>query len=208
MSQQINLFNPAFLKQRRIFSLLTMVQGLGLILIFTILVYAFALYQVSGLNALSIQSTERFNQEQARLLEYSATYSPGQVNQQLKDELLQWGKKVEESDLLVERLRSGSVGNTSGFSEYLRAFSRQVVPGLWLTGFKVTGDAASIRLSGRVTDPALVPAYITKLGSESIMQGKRFANLQMQSPKNDTKAVTPHYLEFTLYSLPDSEEKQ
>jgi hypothetical protein len=208
MSQQINLFNPVFLKQRRIFSLLTMVQGMGLILIFTVLVYAVALYQVSGLNELSVQSTERFNQEQKSLLSDTAAYSPGQVNQQLKDELLQWGKKVEESDLLVERLRSGSVGNTSGFSEYLRAFSRQVVPGLWLTSFKVTGDAASIRLNGRVTDPALVPAYITKLGSESIMQGKSFANLQMQSPKTEVKGSAPHYLEFTLYSLPDSEEKQ
>jgi hypothetical protein len=208
MSQQINLFNPAFLKQRRIFSLLTMVQGMGLILIFAVLVYAFALYQVSGLNELSVQSAERVKLEQDRLLEYSAAYSPGQVNQQLKDELQQWGKKVEESDLLVERLRSGSVGNTSGFSEYLRAFSRQIVPDLWLTSFKVTGDAASIRLSGRVSNPALVPVYIQKLGGESIMQGKNFANLQMQSPKTDVKGGAPHYLEFTLYSLPDSEEKQ
>jgi Tfp pilus assembly protein PilN len=208
MSQQINLLNPAFLKQRRIFSLMTMVQGMGLVLIFTVLVYVFALYQVSGLNALSDQSSARLKLEQESLIRDTASYSPGQVNQQLKDELQQWGKKVEESDLLVERLRSGSVGNTSGFSEYLRAFSRQVVPGLWLTGFKVTGDAASIRLSGRVTDPAQVPAYITKLGSESIMQGKRFANLQMQSPKTDVKGSAPHYLEFTLYSLPDSEEKQ
>jgi hypothetical protein len=77
-----------------------------------------------------------------------------------------------------------------------------------LTSFKVTGDAASIRLSGRVTDPALVPLYITKLGSESVMQGKSFANLQMQSPKTETKGAAPHYLEFTLYSLSDSEEKQ
>ena len=208
MSQQINLFNPAFLKQRRVFSLLTMMQGMGLILIFAAMVYFFALYQVSGLNELSIQSTTRFNKEQTSLLEYTASYSPRQVNQQLKDELVQWSKKVEESDLLVERLRSGSVGNTSGFSEYLRALSRQVVPDLWLTSFKITGDAASIRLNGRMTDPALVPVYIQKLGSESIMQGKSFANLQMQLPKTDAKGSVPHYMEFTLYSLPDSEEKQ
>jgi len=208
MSQQINLFNPAFLKQRRVFSLLTMLQCMGLILIFAVLVYVYALYQVSGLNALSVQSRERLNKAQSRLLEDTASYSPQQVNQQLKDELQQWRKKLEESEQLVERLRSGSVGNASGFSEYLRAFSRQVVPGLWLTSFKVTGDAANIRLSGGVTDPALVPVYIQKLGNESVMQGKSFANLQMQTPKTDVKGGAPHYLEFTLYSLHDSEEKQ
>jgi hypothetical protein len=205
MSQQINLLNPAFLKQSRVFSLLMMAQGLALIIVFAVLVYVYALNQVSGLNALSLQTTARLNHEQAQLIEYTAFYSPQQINQQLKDELQQWGNKLEESDQLVERLRSGSVGNTSGFSEYLRAFSRQVVPGLWLTSFKVTGDAASIKLSGRVTDPALLPVYIQKLGSESVMQGKGFANLQMQSAKTDAKSAAPHYLEFTLYSSDDSE---
>ena len=171
------------------------------------LVYVYAFYQVSGLTALSVETTERFNQEQKNLLSDTASYSPQQINQQLKDELQQWEKKVEESDQLVERLRSGSVGNTSGFSEYLRAFSRQMVPGLWLTSFKVTGDAASIKLSGRVTDPALLPVYIQKLGSESVMQGKSFANLQMESPKAEAKSAAPHYLEFTLYSSAESEEK-
>lgn len=207
MSQQINLLNPAFLKQSRVFSLLMMVQGLALIIVFAVLVYVYAFYQVAGLNALSVETTERFSQEQKNLLSDTASYSPQQINQQLKDELQQWEKKVAESDQLVERLRSGSVGNTSGFSEYLRAFSRQVVPGLWLTSFKVTGDAASIKLSGRVTDPALLPVYIQKLGGESVMQGKSFANLQMESPKTEVKSAAPHYLEFTLYSSAESEEK-
>ena len=34
MSQQINLLNPAFLKQSRVFSLLMMVQGLALIILY------------------------------------------------------------------------------------------------------------------------------------------------------------------------------
>lgn len=202
MSQQINLFNPAFLKQRRVFSLLTMLQGLGVILIGAVLVYAYALHQLSGLNEQSLQTTRRFNAEQARLINYSASYSPRQVNQQLQDEVLQWEKKVAGADQLVESLRSGS--NTTGFSEYLRAFSRQIVPGLWLTSFKIT--ASGIRLNGSVTDPALVPDYIQRLGSEPVMQGKRFANLQMQASK--LKDAAPRYLDFTLYSLPDEEDKK
>ena len=46
MSQQINLFNPIFLKQRKYFSLLTMLQALGLIVLGSLFFYGYALYQV------------------------------------------------------------------------------------------------------------------------------------------------------------------
>jgi hypothetical protein len=109
----------------------------------------------------------------------------------------------------VDTLRSGAVGNTTGYSEYLRAFSRQVVPGLWLTGFKLTGDAAQISLRGGAVNPELVPVYIQKLGNESVMQGKTFATLQIQQPKvdakSDAKSAPAHYVEFTLHSTPDNE---
>ena len=209
MSQQINLFNPVFLKQQKLFSLLTMLQGLGLILLGSLLFYAYAIYQVSELSRQSEQSSRRFNAEQTRLLGYSAEFSPQQANQRLQDELQQLEKKVAEANTLVEVLRSGAVGNTTGYSEYMRAFSRQVVPGLWLTGFTVTGDAAQISLNGGVLDPELVPVYIQKLGREGVMQGKNFSTLQMQQPKVDVKdkVTAAHYLEFTLHSMPDKEAK-
>lgn len=209
MSQQINLFNPVFLRQQKLFSLLTMLQGLGLILLGSLLFYAYARYQVSELDKQSEQSSRRFNAEQARLAGYSAEFSPKQANQLLQDELQQLEKKVAEADTLVDTLRSGAVGNTTGYSEYMRAFSRQVVPGLWLTGFSVIGDAAQISLNGGVLDPELVPVYIQKLGAEEVMQGKSFSTLQIQQPGIDVKAkvTAARYLEFTLRSTPDIEAK-
>jgi len=209
MSQQINLFNPVFLKQQKLFSLLTMLQGLGLILLGSLLFYAYAAYQVSELSRQSEQSSKRFNAEQARLIGYSAEFSPQLANQRLQDELQQLEKRVAEANTLIEVLRSGAVGNTTGYSEYLRAFSRQVVPGLWLTGFRVTGDAAQISLSGGVVNPELVPVYIQKLGHEGVMQGKSFSDLQMRQPKVDvtSKVTAARYLEFTLHSTPDKEAR-
>jgi hypothetical protein len=119
-------------------------------------------------------------------------------------------KMLDEQTKMVETLKSGSVGNTTGYSQYMSAFSRQVVQGLWLTGFKVTGDAAQISLSGGVLDPQLLPIYIQKLGSEQAMQGKSFATLQMQQHKLDVnnKATTARYVEFTMYSTSEAEAKQ
>ena len=51
MSQQINLFNPIFLKQRKYFSLLAMLQALGLIVLGSLFLYGYALYQVEQLRA-------------------------------------------------------------------------------------------------------------------------------------------------------------
>ncbi|MGB8518432.1 MAG: fimbrial assembly protein [Gallionella sp.] len=212
MSQQINLFNPIFLKQQKHFSLPTMLQGLGLVLLGSLLFFVFAKYQVAQLEQQSAESTKRFEIEQARLVRYTAEYSPQQAYQLLQDELQQLEIKVTEANELVDTLRSGAVGNTTGYSEYLRAFARQATAGLWLTSFDVTGDAAQISLSGGVTDPELLPVYIQKLSRESVMHGKKFSTLQMQQPKVDTKSAdknaAPRYVEFALRSDPESEAKQ
>jgi hypothetical protein len=58
-----------------------------------------------------------------------------------------------------------------------------------------------------------LPAYIQRLGKERIMQGKTFSTLKMQQSRADEGAgagqapasATRRYVEFTLYSSPDSE---
>ena len=213
MSQQINLFNPIFMKQRKYFSLLAMLQALGMIIAGSLIFYGYAIYQVEQLNRQSQENTKRYNAEQLRLERYVAEFSPQQSNQLLQVEVQRLEKQAAEQNELVETLKSGVLGNTIGYSEYMRAFARQVVQGLWLTGFKVTGDAAQISLSGGVVNPELLPAYIQRLGNERIMQGKTFSTLKMQQSKADEGAgpgqspasAARRYVEFTLYSSPDSE---
>lgn len=212
MSQQINLFNPIFMKQRKYFSLLTMLQALGMIIAGSLIFYGYAIYQVDQLKRQSEENTQRYTAEQARLAGFVAEFSPQHSIQLLQNEVQRLDKQVAEQDRIIETLKSGAVGNTTGYSEYMRAFSRQVVQGLWLTGFKVTGDAAHISLSGGVVDPELLPAYIQRLGRESIMKGKTFSTLKMQQSKVDeggagkaSPAPASRYIEFTLYSSPNKE---
>jgi len=210
MSQQINLFNPVFMKQRKYFSLLAMLQALGLIFVGAMIFYGYAIYQVDQLSRQFAEDTKRFNAEQARLARNVEEFSPQKANQLLQTEARRLEKQVAEQNQIIETLKSGAMGNTTGYSEYMRAFSRQVVSGLWLTGFKVTGNAAQISLSGGVVTPELLPAYIQRLGKESIMQGKTFSTLEMQQPKVDKTAgsaksrasTADRYVEFTLYSSP------
>jgi hypothetical protein len=212
MSQQINLFNPIFLKQRKYLSLVTMLQALGLIVLGSLLFYGYALYQVDRLKQQSEESTKRFNAEQARLARYTAEFSPQQADKILRDEVEYLEAALAAQSRIVDTLKSGSIGNTTGYSQYMRAFSRQIVQGVWLTGFKVTGDAAQISLSGGVLEPGLLPTYIQRLGREQAMRGKSFSTLQMQQNKADvgadSKSAAVHYVEFTMHSIPVAEAKK
>ena len=216
MSQQINLFNPIFMKQRKYFSLLAMLQALGLIIAGSLLFYGYAVYQVSRLDRQLVENTKRYEAEQSRLAHYVVEFSPQKANQLLKDTVQGLEQQAADRDELITTLKSGAIGNTTGYSEYMRAFARQVVEGLWLTGFKVTGDAAHISLSGGVVNPELLPAYIQRLAKESVTQGKTFSTLKMQQSKLDEgaapgRAPVPaarRYVEFTMYSSPDSEARK
>lgn len=206
MSQQINLFNPIFMKQRKIFSLLTMLQALGLIVAGALFFYGYAIYQVDQLGEQSKESTKRYRSEEVRLARLTAEFSPQQANQALQGEVRLMEKQVADQTRLVGIIKSGAVGNTTGYSEYMRAFSRQIVQGLWLTGFRITGDATHITLNGAVMSPELLPTYIQRLGKENVMQGKAFSDLQMRQPDIDaSQGDRARYVEFTLHSGPDRE---
>lgn len=199
MSQQINLFNPVFLKQKKYFSVLAMLQALVMIALGSGAFYGYAAHQVKLLARQSEETSKRYTAEQLRLTRYTAEFSPQQSSQMLEEELKNAEAKAATQRELIETLKSGVIGNTTGYSEYMRAFARQAVPGLWLTGFNITGDAAQMSINGAVLSPELVPAYIQRLSSEKVMRGKIFASLQMQQPKVES-SKTARYVEFALHS--------
>ena len=79
------------------------------------------------------------------------------------------------------------MGNTKGYSEYLRAFARQITTGIWLTGLDIIGPGSEINLRGRALQAEALPAYINRLKSEPVMLGKTFSMLEMQVPSVDTE---------------------
>ena len=204
MSQQINLISPDFQIQKKHFTALAMAQTLALIVFGLVLLYVYAAHQVKLLAQQSDATGKRYSVEQLRLASFMAEFSARQSGQLLEEELKSAEAKATAQHELTETLKSGAIGNTTGYSEYMRAFARQAVPGLWLAGFNITGDAAQMSISGAVLSPQLLPAYIQKLSQEKVMRGKSFAALQMQSPKGDG-GKTARYVEFTLQSAETGE---
>lgn len=202
------------MKQRKYFSLSAISQSLGLIAIGGLLFFVYAWYQVRQLDTQNTASQLRLGNDQMRVAKLEAEFSPQLSNQLRQEEIQQLQQKLEDSTQLVNTLKSGVIGNTVGYSQYMSAFSRQVLPGLWLTGFNVKGgDAAQIGITGAVVDAKLLPSYIQRLSSEKSMQGKSFANLKMQQVtsiqnKDSLLPPVPRFIEFTLQSSVDSEAKK
>lgn len=206
MSQQINLFNPIFLKQKKYFSVQAMLQALGLIVLGSGLFYGYALYQIGQLSKQAEEMNKRYASEQTRLANFAKEFSPQRSSQILEEEQKSLEAQASAQEALLNLLKSGAIGNTEGYSEYLRAFARQSISGMWLTAFEITGDGAQMSLNGAVLNPQMVPSYIQRLSKEKIMHGKTFATLQMQQPKKEAERAVPRYVEFSLRSAPAGEE--
>ncbi len=197
MSQQINLFNQGFVQRHQHFPLSRMLLGLGLILLGALGMYGYAFYQVEQLGMQVVEGEARVKADQLSLARFSEDFSPQRSDQLMRSEVQRLEQQVIEQAELVDELSSGALGNTVGYSEYMRAFSRQVVQGLWLTGFNVSADGEQVSMSGGVVNPELLPEYIKRLRRERVMQGKTFSALQMNQVKTGTSS---HYVEFVLHS--------
>jgi hypothetical protein len=210
VSQQINLFNPIFLKQEKLFSAVTMAQALGLILLGSAVLIAYSYYQSSSLGIQATASTTQLALAQAQLAKVNAEFGPRQKSKLVEDDIQKTEIEVKSLQQVFDILQQGEFGNTKGYSEYLRAFSRQILGGVWLTGFSIYGAGSEIGLQGRALQPEFVPAYIGRLKREPVMQGKSFATLEMQLPLVDElgkgdpasakQRVPAGYIEFSLQS--------
>lgn len=207
MSQQINLFNPIFLKKKKYFSATTMAQALGLIVLGCALGAAYAGYQVAMLAKEAERTTAQLNSVKDQLGKANAAFAPKQMDKSLDDEIRKTEADIASVQRLFDFMQKGDFGNTKGYAEYMRAFARQVMNGVWLTGFHINGAGNEIGLQGGALQPELVPAYINRLKREQILQGKSFAALDMEAPAvdpNDKAGAasrrTPAYIKFRLQS--------
>lgn len=210
MSQQINLFNPIFLHQKKYFSATTMAQALGLILVGGIALTVYTRYQSSKLIQQAAATANQHTLAQAQLDKIRIDFATPQKNNLIEVEIQKADTEAKSLQHVFDLVHNSEFGNTKGYSRYLRAFSRQITSGLWLTGVSIYGAGNDISIQGRALQPELVPAYIGRLKHESVMQGVSFSALVMQVPRiepasttNQSSARAPvpaPYIEFDLRS--------
>ncbi|SFG63488.1 hypothetical protein SAMN05518865_11525 [Duganella sp. CF458] len=199
MSQQINLFNPIFMRQRHSFGARGMALALALMLVGVIAMVVFAQWQLVPLRSQSARQASMLQEHQARLAEVSVQFAPRAADPALKGQLEAKDARLKSLQQATQMLRQAEGEGAQGFADYFRAFARQSVSGLWLTEVAVQGEKREVSLHGRVLQAALVPAYLSRLGSEPVLRGKSFQALDMAPAAQPApvEAVVPPSLPLT-----------
>lgn len=216
MSQNINLFNPAFRKPRQLLALAVVAQCLGITLAALFGYHYYIQQQLGGLAA-ELAVAEKLLRTQGGFVDkLKEKPVPPVTEAQLDAEIVQLETELKLAEESIEAVRGDAIGSRQGFAEYLRAFSRQAVGGLWLTGFNI-GGRGELELRGRALSPDLLPSYIQRLNRERVLAGRNIARLELNRAKPEPVADkgrdagkgarAPRFLEFSLATETAGPEK-
>lgn len=175
MSQQINLYNPLFLRKEKYFSARTMLQSLGLIALGLVALFGYALVQTRDLERLAGEYAQQLGAQREQFVKMSGQGS----SKLLQTEVAQLEAALAERGGMLDALRGKELGNTDGFSRYFAAFARRPMRGVWLTGFSVGESGNELKIRGRVLYPDLVPAFLKALNQEEVMRGRQVVELKL-----------------------------
>ena len=217
MSQNINLFSPAFRKPRQQLTLAVVVQCLCVTLVALFAYHFYLQQQLKGV-AVELAAAQKLFDAQINLTKtLKPKRVPPETEAQLDAEIRRLETAFKQALASIEALKGGAFGNEQGFSEYLRAFSRQSIGGLWLTGFDI-GGGGELEIRGRTLRPDLLPTFIQHLNRERVLAGRTIARLEMTRPKPEPAVETkkgagveeraPRFLEFSLATETAAPEKK
>jgi cell division protein FtsB len=205
MSQQINLLLPA-LRPRFDWLALPVVAGAALAGFALMAILAvLGVSQAASLKAreADIASQLRAAQQQMQSLAQSIAARQGDNTLEQQIEAARLG--IAQRQEVIAVIAQGDVTKGNAYSGLVQGFSRQIVEGVWLTGFRFADKDIEIR--GRLLNPALLPTYINRLNDEPAFSGRRFGALDMKGvepaevkpgePPATVKA-SPSYTEFAL----------
>ncbi len=206
MPRQINLYNPAFEAQRALLSFKGAVAGWFLIAILVAGIAAFQTMRVRSAEQTTQQLARQISAAQADIQRLGAAVTARRHDPRVDEEVARIESEVKDRQETLEILRAGGLGDTRGFSDYLKAFARQSFEGVWLTGLSIATAGKDMSVEGRALQAAHVPGYLKRLNGESAMLGHPFSELVIQEPAPDPaakSAARPNYVEFKLTTKPN-----
>lgn len=193
MSRQINLLNSALIRQRDYWNAQLLVRVSAGALILMLCIFAYSRYRVEVLIGQSVQLAQQLKDTQLQLGMATQQHAPHSPSKALQIELGRAEDGLKNRQKLLTYLQGGEFGSRQGFSGYMRAFAARSTKGLWLTDFAIDDSVGQISIHGRAVQPELIPQYIAGLGQETLLKGREFSALQINTvdlaPENKAVAV-------------------
>lgn len=179
MKQEINLYQPIFRREKKIFSAVAMAQVAAIVAAGLAAIYGYGAHTVLQLEEQVEHLERRIAGAQTRLDVLTRTYPPRSRSAVLEAELNRLQRELGQAENVARALSKGTFGNTSGLSGYLAGLARQHIEGAWLTKVRVARGGDAVGFGGRALAPELVPVYLGRLSAEPAFSGKTFSALEL-----------------------------
>jgi hypothetical protein len=227
MLQQVNLYQPMFREEHKLFSAGTIGVALGIMTLGLLSISLYSWWRLASLDRqlAAVQAQETV--KQALVARTNSIVGQGESEESFGLRLKAMAFELERRQRALRYLEGTAAGATAngehggadagdntgsgraggvqhGFAGRLAALARQQLDGLWLTGVSLTGDADDLGLSGRATRPELVPIYLERLANEAALAGTQLQSIEIRQPKRPLNGE----IEFVVSSSPALDSKE
>lgn len=200
MSQQINLYQPIFRKERIVFSagtILWLAIGFGAILMVWSLLVS---QRISGLEDEHERQAAAEQRAISQLAELQRNMPPTEPDPELINRVNTLEQRRDNLHESLEALDQRLPRDQTALGERLDALARQVPEGLWLTGLDMGDSGAQLSIHGRALSASLVPDYVDALAAEPLLAGMGFRTVRVSAATDVIPGV-----EFTLSTVAEEQ---
>lgn len=179
MTRHINLIDPPKKARSPFTTVLQMGVPIALVLLVMGAWGAVVRYQVSATKQKLNEIEAQMRPVGDQLAQLQTGMGIDQLNVTLRERLQRAEAQLKARRNIQTALQRGDLGTTHGFSEFMRAFARQTVAGLWLTGLKLENGGRDVTLKGRALSAEAVARLVHQLRAEPALHGRSIATLRV-----------------------------
>jgi Tfp pilus assembly protein PilN len=194
MTRHINLLDPPQKKRSPWETALQMGVPIALVLLVMGTWALVVHFQLASVKQQLFELEGQMRPVSEQLTQMQAGMGVEQVNATLRERLERAEAQLKARKDIQTALRHGDLGSSQGFSEVMRAFARQTVAGLWLTGLRLENGGRDITLAGRALNAEAVATLVRQLRAEPVLRGRSIATMRVAPmpapPQTDTVDAT------------------
>lgn len=161
MYQQINLYQPVFRHEQKVFSALTLLQLLGVVVLVLVGLYGGLRWQLGQLEA-NRAALEAQRQQLTRQIETLEQAQAGGELETLDARIADLEQQTAMLDRVLGEMDAFQAPQQQ-FSSLLTGLAQVRTPGLWLTRIELLA-AGGATLEGHAWQPERIPRYLEQLG--------------------------------------------